>query len=265
MQSEKKILQCEILSNTWITNEHIKLSLLCPHIARGYQPGQFVMVRVSQSNDPLLRRPFAVYKVYGDVIDLVVKVVGKGTMILAQKPIGDRLDLIGPLGNGFPLSGDYQTAILVAGGIGIVGLMSIIQKIQGKRILAIIGGCSRVNLIGERDLADLGVNVWIATEDGSCGFKGLASELLEEVLSRESFTSCRIFSCGPMGMLKSVSDIAKRYELECYVSLEERMACGIGACLGCAVQVISDDGSAKYKMVCIDGPVFNSKDIVWGQ
>ncbi len=269
---QKKSVTGKIVSKTQITAGHFRMGLLCPYIARNTRPGQFIQVRVSRLYDPLLCRPLAVYRSRGDVFDILFKVVGRGTRILAEKAVGDTIDIIGPLGNGFPVDSDLRRAILVAGGMGVAALMKLAEEMAERRITALIGASTRDKIVGEKDLTDLGAEVHIATEDGSAGHKGMVSELLERVMLEtvEHATSLlkledslRIFACGPTPMLKVVARTAARHNVPAYVSLEERMACGVGACLGCACQVIAPEGETRYKMVCSDGPVFDAQEILW--
>lgn len=260
--AQKRLVTGKIVSKTQIVAGHFQMGLLCPYIARNTRPGQFIQVRVSRLYDPLLCRPLAVYRSRGDVFDILFKVVGKGTRILAEKAVGGTMDIIGPLGNGFPVDGDLRRAILVAGGMGVAALMKLAEEIAERRITALIGASTRGKIVGERDLTDLGAEVHIATEDGSAGHKGMVSELLEKILL-EVEDSASVFACGPTPMLKVVARIAACYNIPAYVSLEERMACGVGACLGCACQVTSPEGETRYKMVCSDGPIFDAQEISW--
>lgn len=263
--SEKKLVFGEIVSNTQIAPEHFDLKILCPYIASSINPGQFVLIKIShQSTDPLLCRPFAVYKVKDNVIEILYKTVGKGTRLLSGKRSGEILSIVGPLGNGFSIDDSFSIAILVAGGMGIAGLMMLAEKLKHLRIITLIGACSKDKIIGEKDLAEIGSEILVITEDGSCGYKGLVSQMLENLLLKKDLliqNSC-IFACGPIPMIKAVSKIARQNNIRAFVSLEERMACGLGACLGCAYEVISSDGNKQYKMVCVDGPVFSAQEII---
>jgi dihydroorotate dehydrogenase electron transfer subunit len=259
---QKRLVAGKIVSKTQIAAGHFQMGLLCPYIARNANPGQFIQLRVSRLHDPLLCRPLAVYRSRGDVFDTLFKVVGRGTRILAEKTVGDTMDIIGPLGNGFPVDDDLRRAVLVAGGMGVAALMKLAEEIAERKIIALIGASTRDKIIGEKDLTDLGAEVHIATEDGSAGHKGMVSDLLEKILL-EMEDSTRVFACGPAAMLKVVARIAARCNIPAYVSLEERMACGVGACLGCACQVTSPEGETQYKMVCSDGPVFDAQEILW--
>jgi len=263
--SNKKLVSGKIVSKTQVAVGHFQMGLLCPHIARNTMPGQFIQVSVNRLYDPLLCRPLAVYHSRGDVFEILFKVVGRGTQLLSEKQIGDTLSIIGPLGTGFPIDNSFQHAMLIAGGIGIAALMTLAEAIQDRQVTALIGVSTRDKIVGEEDLLALGVEIYIATEDGSAGYKGLVSELLLGIIQEEKHpnTDRRIFACGPTPMLKAIAQIAAEYNIPAYVSLEERMACGVGACLGCVCQVNSPDGKTQYKTVCADGPVFDAQEIVW--
>jgi dihydroorotate dehydrogenase electron transfer subunit len=264
--ARKKMVMGEIVSRKRVAAGHFQMSVFCPHIAHNTIPGQFIQVRVNGSSyDPLLSRPFAVYKAKGDVADILFKVIGKGTSLLAEKCPGDKLQIIGPLGNGFPIDDGFERAMLIAGGMGIAALMSLAESLKKREVAALIGASTGDRIVGRNDLIDLGVEVHVATEDGSIGHKGLVSELMEDVILKEKcpIAGCRIFACGPVPMLKAISQVAARYNTPAYVSLEERMACGVGACLGCVCEVVSPDGGIQYKTVCADGPVFDAQEIAW--
>lgn len=260
----KKVVTGEIVSKIQVATGHYLVGVLCPYIARNSKPGQFILVRVSASYDPLLSRPLAVYRSKGDVFEMMFRIVGKGTSLLAEKNVGDSIGIVGPLGNCFPMDDDFQTAIFVAGGMGVAALMSLAEAFKGRRVISLIGAATSDKIIGDKDLAELGAEVHIATEDGSAGYKGKVTGLLLEFLEKlKHLNDCRIFACGPMPMLKVIYVIAKRYNIPVYVSLEERMACGVGACMGCVCKTSSPDGKAKYKTVCSDGPIFNAQEIAW--
>ena len=261
----KRLVDAEIISKIQAAVGHFQMSLLCPHIAHCTLPGQFIQVRVNRSYDPLLSRPLAVYRTRGDVFEILFKAVGKGTHLLSEKLVGDTLSITGPLGKGFPIDDDFQLATLVAGGMGIAALMALAEAIQGRQFSVLIGVSTKDKIVGAEDLLALGAEVHIATEDGSAGHEGLVSDLLVELLQKEKCPEAdhRIFACGPTPMLKAIAQIANQHNVSAYVSLEERMACGVGACLGCVCEVVSADGKTQYKTVCADGPVFDAREIVW--
>ena len=261
----RRLVSGEVVAKTQVAVGHFQISLFCPYIAQNTAPGQFIQVRVSNSYDPLLPRPFAVYRSRGDVFDILFKVAGKGTALLAEKCVGDTINIIGPLGNVYPIDDGFQQAILVAGGMGIASLVPLAESIADGRVIALIGASTQNKIVGADDLLDLGVDVHIATEDGTAGHKGMVTELLEKILLKEDLSAVesRIFACGPIPMLKATAQIAAQHEVPAYVSLEERMACGVGACLGCVCEVVSSEKGSQYKTVCADGPVFNAQELVW--
>lgn len=262
----RKITYGKIMSKKQLSDEHCLISLYCPYIANNIMPGQFIQIRLSKHlTDPLLCRPFAVYRKKGDIIDVMFKIVGKGTRLLSEKAVGDDLEITGPLGNGFPLDEDFETAMLIAGGMGIAGLFLLAEKMHHKDVIVILGACSQDKLLGIDDLNAIGADVRTTTDDGSCGYKGMVSDRFMDILSEEkhNLAKSKIFSCGPVPMLKAVAQIAKENNIPAYVSLEEKMACGIGVCMGCACEVVSLDGKPQYKMVCTDGPVFNAQEVNW--
>ncbi|MBI5562086.1 MAG: dihydroorotate dehydrogenase electron transfer subunit [Deltaproteobacteria bacterium] len=226
------------------------------------RPGQFVMLRVSDGLDPLLRRPFGIYRVMPGQrgVELLYQVVGKGTRILAAKRPGESLGVLGPLGNGFPKPGKGKKIIMAAGGMGIVPLYPLINELKDGLLLFGARGKAGTKVI--KDFKKLKCRIRIATEDGSAGQAGLVTDLLREEVTPDAV----VYACGPPGMLKAVSVIAEQADAPCWVSLERSMACGIGVCLGCAVKTRTHEEEAEnrlYKMVCSDGPVFSSGDMDW--
>jgi dihydroorotate dehydrogenase electron transfer subunit len=257
-----KKLVARIISNKEVSQKFYRMRLKSAYLAKTAKPGQFVEVRCSNDLDPLLRRPFGVHRINTSGIEMLYEVVGNGTEILSHRKAGSILDMIGPLGNGFDAL-PSKTAILVAGGIGVAPLMALAEKLaigKKKKIFVIVGARTRSHILCEKEFKSIGCSVKIVTEDGSKGPKGLATDLLKESLSAGEPRPEAIYACGPTGMLKAVAAIAKAYRVPCQVSLEERMACGVGVCLGCPVKVRPDGG---YRMVCKDGPVFNAEEIAW--
>lgn len=267
-----KDIKAKILSNKEIARGYFKMTLDAPYIAQNAKPGQFVQVRCSDILDPLLRRPFSIHRV--KEIELLYEVIGKGTDVLSQKKVGESIDVLGPLGNGFTLplsvprlrSGQTKRytlcAILIAGGIGVAPLVFLAEELIKKKIkpVVLIGAKTEKVILCEKDFKNLGAKVEIATDDGSKGYKGLVSDLFKKLLvTGYGLRVTKVYACGPNPMLRRVADMCEDEGLECEVSLEEEMACGIGACLGCAVKV--RDGS--YKLACKDGPVFNAKKLSW--
>lgn len=248
----------EVIYNRQILPFYYKLGIRW-ELRHFVKPGQFVMLRFPNYIDPLLRRPFGVYRIIDEGIEILYKVVGKGTRLMTGLRPGDTVDILGPLGNGFPSDSGKKDIVMVAGGIGIVPfyLLAASGRQSGVRQRLLFGGRGKDDLPGLEDFKKLGIKIKISTQDGSIGKKGLVTELVKS--EARSLKSTIIYACGPKGMLKEVAKIALRMEAPCYVSLDNIMACGIGACLGCAVKV----RARGYKMVCKDGPVFDAMEIEW--
>ena len=253
--------KAKILSNQKIAPDHFILSFKTPDaMAKKVKPGQFFKIKVNNSNKPLLRRPFSVYKIGNNKIEILYKIVGEATRILSTKKSGNILDILGPLGNGFD-AGLFGPAILVGGGHGVAPLVELAKKFanHSTKPAVFIGARTKKHIVCDKDLKKLGAQVRVITEDGSKGRKGLVTELLKNrITGKNQKKPATIYACGPKPMLIAVGKLAKHYKIPCRVSLEEYMACGIGTCLGCAVKTRSG-----YKMVCKDGPVFDAKEIVW--
>lgn len=227
-------------------------------------PGQFVMLKAGQGDDPLLRRPISIHRRTHEGIELLYEVVGSGTSLMSAMRPGDALSLIGPLGKGFPLAAAKgRTPVLIGGGIGAAPLVFLAEQFcaAGSAPVVLLGSRSKDDLLCAADFRKTGCKVVIATDDGSCGRKGYVSCLLEALLKKPAASAGMvIYACGPRPMLNSIYALADTAGIPAYVSLEAHMACGIGACLGCIVS--TNEGN---KRVCKDGPVFDAQDILWGQ
>ena len=260
-----KQIQAKILENKEIGSGFFKMRIASTYLAKASRPGQFVEVKCGKETDPLLRRPIGVNRVVKGGIELLYEVVGRGTELMSGMKKNGMCDVIGPLGNGFNIPSRSGISILVAGGNGVAPLLFLAEELAKKRreIYVLIGGCSKSHILCEKDFKNTGAKVLISTEDGSKGCKGLVTCLLSDLLcssTTDARTPSTIYACGPTGMLKTVSRIARDNRVPCQVSLEERMACGVGVCLGCPVKVRT---AHTYKMVCKDGPVFNAEEIMW--
>ena len=277
-----------IIFNRKISSDYYRMRILSPEIASRAKPGQFIMVKVTELLDPLLRRPFGIHRLCYERskhtdngcpsgIEILYKIVGKGTTVLSGKKGEEEIDLIGPLGRGFCLEQNVETAVIVAGGIGVAPLFSLAQAlkgVQGKnpfrgKLIVFIGGENREDILCLNDFKKIGAGVAVSTMDGSLGTKGLVTDLLVNFLKNVSPLKSRnlmLFGCGPLPMLRTLSEIACYKDIPCQVSLESRMACGVGACQGCAVPTETNkerENAIFYQRVCRDGPVFDSASIVW--
>ena len=282
--------QTVILDNKKISTGYFLLQLESSRIAKNPSPGQFLHIKCSSKNNPLLRRPFSIHRVIDKKIEILYKVVGKGTLCLSQRKKGEKLDCIGPLGKGFKFSKTENRhsgiphvvsqkpkteSILIAGGIGIAPLFFLAERIKelpitparnrqagGNYQLPIkifLGAKTKKEILCAGKLKNLGAKLHIATEDGSLGYKGLISNLLKKKLSTINHQlSTSIYACGPQGMLKEVALISKKHKIPCQVSFEQFMGCGIGICNACVIKT-----KHGYRRVCKDGPVFDAEEIDW--
>jgi len=249
---------------------HFLMTAKTPASFRSAIPGQFVMVRLEGGTTPFLSRPFSLYSVYsrGDdtFVEIFYKVVGKGTEALSRLQEGDALDILGPLGKGFDVPLSCRKIVLIAGGIGVPPLSFLAQRYGGDNrnmeIICYVGAGSSEALVGLDRLEEICSVVEISTDDGSRGYHGLVTGLFERDLDPYADDTTRIYSCGPRPMLAGLQVLLKDRSVVCQVSLEERMACGIGACLGCVVRTRGD--SSELVRVCKEGPVFDIKNVEFG-
>jgi len=223
------------------------------------------MVEVAEGPDPLLKRPLSLHRWLGGDFQLLYRVAGKGTDILSRKKPGDVLEILGPLGNGFPLKQKTAPVILVAGGIGIAPIFGLAETLtKGKNRegspLLFYGARTKEELLCLDELKSLGIDPVISTDDGTLGKKGNIVNALTKYTARhgKSIADHTLFACGPEPMLKSLSLAAVKLGIKGYIAMEQHMACGIGTCLGCVVRTVGG-----YKRVCKEGPVFPIGDIVW--
>ncbi len=245
-----------------LTDENIRLTLQSDDIAGVARPGQFVMIRTTTSKDPLLRRPFSIHQASRNGrIQILFKVMGRGTDLLAHCREGEKLSVFGPLGHGFDIKED-RPSCLVGGGMGIAPILFLAKRIcQVKKSIGIdsiiFGGREKKEvepLIA--DFEQLGIKIFPTTDDGSFGQKGFVTDVIKTLdLSPETV----VYACGPEAMMKHLHLYCKDKNMECQVSVESVMACGMGACLGCNIP--SQNG--HYVHVCYEGPVFQAEDLVW--
>lgn len=276
-------IQCavEVVENVRLARDTYRVRFDGPELARRALPGQFIMVRVADCNDPLIGRPLALYDTVLDGaarpcgVDLVYLVHGKFTRRLSELRRGQRLEVWGPLGNSFePEPVDHL--IMAAGGIGQTPFVALAQESLGlrqygdpprgpapsRKVTLCYGARSADYMAGVEDFERIGVDVHLSTDDGTRGHHGLVTDLLEKVLA-ESQGSRRIVCCGPERMMEAVARIAQRTNTPCQVSLETPMACGIGICFTCVARVCDDRGEWDYKRTCVEGPVFDAAKVLW--
>lgn len=242
---------------------YFEMTLAAPWIAANAVPGQFIHVAPSESHHPLLRRPISVYDTDGDrEVVMLFRVEGEGTRLIAAKRSADYLDVLGPQGRGFRIdAGDREHLVLVGGGIGIPPiffLSKILGNSAGKHEV-FLGARGREHLIGVDRFEKMGRHVEVASDDGSVGTRGLVTDLVKERLENIGDLPVRIYACGPTPMLKAIAGICREHpNVKAQLSLEERMSCALGACMGCVVKTVRG-----YERVCREGPVFEATDLVW--
>jgi dihydroorotate dehydrogenase electron transfer subunit len=264
-----------IIFNREIAKGHFLMSLkVSGHFSsaeapfRGVTPGQFVMLRVKGREFPFLGRPMSIYRLHGNTGDLTMellyRVVGKGTSAISRLKPDDEIDILGPLGRGFDIFPHCKRVVMVAGGIGIAPL-SFLGHSYGAdtinkppQIICYVGAQRADLLVGLDGIGEICSDIRISTDDGSRGYRGLVTELFEQDMPSYNGGDSVIYSCGPFPMIKRLAEILRNRAVPCQVSVEERMACGVGACLGCAISVKSG-----YRKVCSDGPVFDIDEFIW--
>ena len=248
----KEVYLCPVVKSEPLEDYYI-LTVQSEALCSLAKPGQFLHVKCGEKT---LRRPISIHDVVGDEITMIYEVKGDGTRFLSKTRPGDVLDILGPLGKGFPqVDGPV---LVVGGGIGVPP-MYLTAKANG-RADAVLGFRSRDKALLIDRFEAVCDHVKLMSDDGTLGQKGFVAQGVAEMLKEHSYAA--VFACGPKIMLKTTYDAAKAAGVPCYVSMEERMACGIGACLGCAVKIYKD-GEAVMGHVCKDGPVFSAEEVVW--
>lgn len=273
-----------VVENVRLARDTYRVRFDCPEIARRIVPGQFVMLRLADHDDPLLGRPLALYDVVLDgggapsSIDLVYLVTGKMTGKLGRFVSGQRLEVWGPLGNGFPPQAAAHL-VMVAGGIGQTPFVALAKEHVGRqtygdpprqvapaaRVTLCYGTRTRDYLAGLDDFERAGAEVRISTDDGSAGQRGFVTDLLKQLLDDigDERQACRVVCCGPEPMMAAAAEITRQAGVPCQVSLETPMACGIGICFSCVAKVRDAEGGWDYRRTCVEGPVFDARSIVF--
>jgi len=273
-----------VTENRPLSGNHFLLSVEAPRQAATARPGQFAMLRILGRSDVLLRRPMSIYDLRGEnsdgkrarrqdsarIMQFLYKVVGHGTRLMSELKPGDKVGLLGPLGHGFfeedylPRAHEADEILHVAGGIGIAALLLPAKRLAeaGFHQRLFMGGRSKADLVGVEDFKTLVRASLLATEDGSAGYRGFVTRPLEQYLESHSDKKCLLMICGPWAMLRAAVQLAGKYRHPCLVSMENRMGCGLGVCLGCCIRV-QGSGHEAYQRVCTEGPVFWSDKVVW--
>ncbi len=269
----KDIFIGEISNNEEIQENCFLMKVILPASFGDPQPGQFVMIKISGLYEPLLARPISIYSFSSGknycAIELLYSVVGKGTQILAGLISGSQVEIHGPLGRGFEIDDARQNIVFIAGGMGVAPLSLLTERLCADKCFSpaamtfYLGAKTAKAVLGLDKLQKLCYNINVCTDDGTLGKKGFVTQVFQKDVKKFAPTDTVIYACGPKEMLRSLAKMLRGSKFSCQVSLEERMACGIGACLGCAVAVRDNNGALTYKQVCADGPVFNLDEIFW--
>lgn len=252
---------CTVISNRQIASDIFELTMNGKMSAEMAVPGQFVHVKAGAGFDPLLRRPISISAIdqQKETFTLVYRKQGRGTALLSEKKPGEEVNVLGPLGNGFPVNAVRagERAVLVGGGVGVPPLLELAKQLtrNGVSVRTVLGFQDANAVFYDSELASFG-EVFVATVDGSYGEKGFVTDLLSE----GDFNGEAVYACGPTPMLKAVE--AGQFAAKMYLSLEERMGCGIGACFACVCHTAADPHGVSYKKVCSDGPVFEAGEVV---
>jgi dihydroorotate dehydrogenase electron transfer subunit len=261
-----------VIANTRLSDDYSVLALAAPGIAAVARPGQFVMVKPTRSTDPLLRRPFSIFQVLRDHsgaatgLTILNKRIGVGTRLLYDAEPGARLACLGPLGRHFDACDPPMEAWMVAGGVGLAPFLTLAEELaaRGTKTTLFYGARRRSELYFVDAFDRLGVEVILSTEDGSRGVKGLITEPLDAALRRlPDQAEVRLHVCGPTPMMRAVARLAESYRRPCEVSLEQVMGCGLGGCYSCVVMARDAGGTPHFVRSCLEGPVFESRRIVW--
>ena len=260
--------QCLIVAKKEVAPRHFRVTFAQDEISRAVRAGHFVHIlpRSNTSFDPLLRRAFSIVSAQNGTFDVLFKILGRGTALMSAWPVGETVDIIGPLGKAFePLPAN---AILVGGGVGTPPMAMLASQSVGNAVgnkVAIIGARTGSEVLCLQDFADYNVPVKVATDDGTMGHRGFVTDLLKIELTRHSHGEMPlVYSCGPLPMLRAVSQICAEMGARCQVSLEENMPCGVGVCKGCVIPVLGQsDDYGSYRRICVDGPVAWSHEVDW--
>jgi len=286
-------MKSNLILNEKLTEDCWRLRIEASKVASKVKPGQFIMLRISETNDPLSRRPFSVFRRVKDNqkfagIEIIYKIVGRGTRLMKDLKKGDQLDIIGPLGHGFELVRDRRIHILVAGGTGSACLFMLAEKISkaagknGHELNILLGAETKESILLEKEFKKLNGKVMASTDDGTYGYHGLVTDMLKDALDSKRISSnCAIYASGPEPMLKALVPICRQYGIPTQVSIERHMMCGIGGCFVCVCKV-DKKGVLKYRdlesshiqfspdewgyaLVCKDGPVFRIDEVVFDE
>lgn len=259
-----ELIMAELIKKEQLKPDIFKFSVKAPSIVKEAKPGNFIEIRVTDQLDPFLRRPISIYNLDREngILEFIFQVKGKGTELLAKREEGKTIDIVGPIGYGTFKYDDYENIAIIGGGIGVFPLYELAKcaKADDKNVTTYLGFRNKDFVVLEEEFRKVSNELVLTTDDGSYAEKGFAINYLEKDIEAGKVDA--IYACGPLPMLKAVQKLAIEKEIPCQISLEEKMACGLGVCLGCAVKTAKSPKDApEYWHVCKAGPVFNAKDV----
>lgn len=254
----------ELVKKEQLKPDIYKFGVKAPNIVKEANPGNFIEIRVTEQTEPFLRRPISIYNLDKEngILEFIFQVKGKGTEILAKREVGSLIDIVGPIGYGTFKYEEYQKIAIIGGGIGVFPLYELAKcaNADKKEVTTYLGFRNKDFVVLEEEFEKVSNRVVLTTDDGSYAEKGFAINYLKEDIEAGKVDA--IYACGPLPMLKAVQKLAIEKDVPCQISLEEKMACGLGVCLGCAVKTAKSPADApEYWHVCKAGPVFNAKDV----
>lgn len=280
-------MRATVAFNRLLSPAYLHLGMAAPGFPATFRAGEFIMVRPAWIGDPFLPRAFSIYRIStrppaaessAPIVEILYKVLGKGTQCLARMEPGQEVEILGPLGNFFTVPDVQRHVVLVAGGIGVPPIAALATQLAETgnwqlatgNLVVFLGGKTHEDILCVKDFEEAGASIHITTEDASLGTRGLITDLLRPFLlmppapraeSRGEASRLTMYACGPPGMLAAVAKLAGEFGVPCQMSVEANMACGFGACMGCAIEIKGETRS--FKLVCKDGPIFDSREIVW--
>ncbi len=257
-----EVEKAKLIEKEYLKDDIIRFKVQADKVVKDAKPGNFIEIRVSETTAPFLRRPISIYNFEKEegTLEFIFQIKGEGTKLLSKKEKGDLIDIIGPLGMGTFKINKYEKIAIIGGGIGVFPLYELSKeaKKDNKNVNIYLGFRNKEYVVLEKEFKEVSDKLVVTTDDGTYGIKGFAINELEKDLEG---VEC-IYACGPLPMLRAVKKLATEKDIPCQISLEERMGCGIGVCLGCAVKTArSTNENPEYFHVCKAGPVFQAKDV----
>ncbi len=260
----KKTYNCKIIYKQEIASGIIDMRVKSEEITKQAKPGQFLNVKCCEAMSVLLRRPISICDIDKEKQELrfIFQIKGEGTKLLANHHVGDTIDIMGPLGKPFIIDAKYTNPVFIGGGIGVFPLLMLAKNLPAKDKAVYLGFRNKDLVVMEDEFKEISNDCQITTDDGSYGIKGFATQLLEEKIKNENVDI--VYACGPEPMLKIIKNICSVNDIPCQLSMEQRMGCGIGACLVCACKTKKEE-DWEYQHVCKDGPVFWGDEVIFDE